>query len=146
MYHFNICFQLRKKYWKNGKTWIDNEVKVSSGKLKDLFFLKNAYPHLTQLYKDAKKKHVDLLLFKRKLYYQSRIFKSTNMLKEVWNVVSDLTYKSKKPKNISIKKNDMLIEDQVEVASALNEFFINAPQKLVNSIPHTLLRNNKCNF
>lgn len=137
LFYFNKHFPKRKYYVNNtkNKKWVDNQVKISSIKLKDLHVLKNVYPELKSVYKKEKKKHNMLVKSTKKIYYQNKINNSDNPAKSAWNIVSEMSNKTKQKHNIIIQENDQIINNQTEVANAFNIFFKNAPLDIINKIP-----------
>ena len=136
LYYFNVHFPKRKydKNNKHDKNWVNDSVKASSLKLKDLFVLKNTYPDLKSTYKIEKKKHNILINSTKKLYYQNKINNSDNPTRSAWKIVAELSNRKKYSKTISIMNNGDLIENQKEVAAAFNTFFINAPINILKQI------------
>lgn len=139
MYHFEIRFPERKfsTGLTSDKKWVNNEVRKSSSYLKDLFFLKNTYPELASLYKEARRKHANLIKKIKREYYQRRIANSDNPSRTAWSMVSELSGKNRGSRNanISLSSNGVLVEDPRAVANLFNKFFVNAPVELMSGIP-----------
>lgn len=100
IYYFNAHFPLRKYYKNNNvyKGWVNDDVKMSSIKLKDLHKLKNVYSELSPAYKHAKKEHALLVEKTKQQYYQHKIMNSNNPAKVAWNVISELSGRPTKKK------------------------------------------------
>lgn len=136
-FYFNKYFPIKKNYSKTNtanKTWVNNEIKISSRKLKDLYGLKNAYPELSVEYKRVKKEHINLVERTKKSFFQNKIINSANPSRAAWNVLSEISNKNNKINNIQVLEEGILHTDPNAVALAFNNYFINAPQKVTQNI------------
>lgn len=136
---FDKCFPLTEKKRKRksqDRNWINNEIKISSFKLNDLFILKREYPALADMYKGAKKDHVTLVRNAKKGYYQNKIFSSDNPSKSAWSVIADLSNNTKRQNNININHcGTQIVNEPNKVASLFNNYFKNAPLDVIKQIP-----------
>lgn len=136
-YHFDKNFET-KIYIENSnrKSWVDNKIKISSRHLKDLFLMKRRFPELETFYREAKKKHNNLVAGTKKCFYQGQIIRSKDTTKAIWNVVKALSGKNKHTsENITIKKDNVHTENPEDIANCFNEFFKRAPYDVISSIP-----------
>lgn len=135
LFSFETCFPKRFFYDKNsGKDWVNNKVKFSSAKLKDLNILKNINPEMKLFYNSEKQKHVKLVESVKKQYYQNAINSSSDPVKTSWKVVSALSGKINHKKNITITKEGTYIIEPSTVANELNNYFKNAPVDITDKL------------
>nr|CAI5866969.1 unnamed protein product [Callosobruchus analis] len=108
LYYFGISFPKRKSFAKpDKKNWINNDVIKSSRYLKDLFVMKNNYPELVPAYEQVKRKHSGLVKRTKQGFYRERIMSSSDNIKYLWKVVSELTQKN--TSKVIFKSNSMKI-------------------------------------
>lgn len=117
------------------KKWVYDSIKKSSSNLRGLFHLKKNYCDLIPVYRIAKNRHTALIRQTKKEYYQNKITSSDNPPRAAWNVIAEISNKKKENKNIILKDNGRIIDNSGEVATTLNDFFINAPKDILNKIP-----------
>lgn len=118
------------------KKWVNEEVRASSTKLKNIFILKKICPNITEAYNIAKKNHSRLIKDTKKCYYQNKIIHSDNPARSAWKVVAELSNKNKSFNNIIINNNDGVIHEHPQiVASLFNEFFIETPKNIIEQTP-----------
>lgn len=136
VHYFDRCFLLKRHYCvkDSDKLWVNNDVRKSSIKLKDLFLLKCRFPVLNEAYAMAKKQHELLLATTKRFYYQNKIFNANNPVKMAWKVVSDLTNRTRKHvlNNISISHENELVENPEAISNLFNDFFIDMPLKILS--------------
>ena len=135
--YFNIHFPIKKFYVKKGKGWVNNETKLSSKKLKEMFQSKKHNPDLEQLYIQAKKQHCTLIKQTKRAYYQNLIINSDNQTKSAWHVINMLSNKTRRNNTFEIMIEGSLVDDPIIIANHFNNFFKESPYKVLNQIPRT---------
>jgi hypothetical protein len=73
----------------------------------------------------------------KKLYQQNQFKNSMNDVRKTWKNINNLIKKCCKNEQIpdSVKYNDQVLNDPLEIANAFNDFYINIGQSVVASIP-----------
>lgn len=134
--HFNRSFPLTKVSLKtNKKTWISDEVKLSSTRLKDLCNLQKHYPNLQPYYKKRKSEHKKLVENAKKSHFNNIIQNSCNKNKSSWSIINKLKNKNDSTiSNLEILHNSELIKSPSMIANIFNNFFIEAPKSVVQNI------------
>nr|CAI5843329.1 unnamed protein product [Callosobruchus analis] len=135
IYYFQQFFPERMtRYQQKQKSWVNDAIRKSCTDLRDLYKMSKKFPQLSDLYKLNKYKHKLLVRDTKKRFYQNKIAFSNNKSRAAWNVISELNNHKKCNKNIAIKDNDIIIENPSEVANLFNDYFIQSPKNLTNSI------------
>lgn len=84
-------------------------------------------------------KHKNLVNNTKRQYYQKKIHESENHSKTVWSVVSEISKGQHTDKNyqtIKLKNHSgNIVEEPNKVANYFNEFFVEAPTSILNSLP-----------
>lgn len=138
VYYFLLDFPVVKRKLNDNndhKYWITDDVVNSSQNLKLLFRLYRDHLLSRADYVEARKCHSDLVRDSKKRYYNSVLNNSGNRGRTLWNICHQITGRHKSHKNINISLNGDIIEDPYLVANTLNDFFIDTPLDIVNSIP-----------
>lgn len=137
--HFNNSFpsKLRLDRRKTKNRWFNDQLRISSLKLKDLHKLRQQHPDLKDVYIQAKQNHIKLLNSVKKNFYQKQIMSSDNPSKSAWQVISELSGKNKKQNNFTISHEGKQIQDPNVIASTFNSFFKEAPFNVIKLLtPH----------
>lgn len=144
LFHFNNRFPLSMRYvQQKPKKWVNDVVRKSSSELRFLHSLSQEYTQFEDIYKEKRRAHKSLIKFHKRMYYQNRIEESENLTKETWNVVSEINgFKSKKIENVTISENGSKISDPEVVASRFNDFFKEAPLRVVERIKNKVSNTN----
>ena len=121
------------RYFKN--PWITSEVKKISEARKQYYSLYIAGIVSHSEYATFRNK-VTALLRKRKVsYYEQCFSRNANNLKASWNVIRKLC-SGHQVKNIdTIKLNDHTYNDNMQIASIFNNFFVNIANDLASNLP-----------
>lgn len=148
-FHYERSFPLRRRAVRSSRNeWVNGDVRVSSRNLRDLFTLQKVYPDLQNLYKQAKHRHSLLVRNTKKTYYQNYICGSADMSRRAWRVINALSGKSRTGARQIVVRNSggETISDPQEVCEYFNDFFTDAPYKVVSQIPaaRNQVRPGKC--
>lgn len=134
--HFLNAFPLQNQKSKAvSKIWVTDEVKQSSAQLKDLYILQKKYPILGEYYKIRKRDHQQFVEKCKHNHYDNIIQNSENKSKISWSIINELKGKSKPRSNIKLLHENEEITSPVDVANTFNNFFIDAPKKVIHNIP-----------
>lgn len=133
--YFNKHFPFKRSWERKGKHWVNEEVRLSSGYLKDLYELNKVFPDLKNLYLQAKKKHSMLIKNTKKSFYQNLISESNNNTKALWSVVNQLSNRNNVNRNLRIKHDNNTVSDHKDIAKKFNKFFVETVYNLRNNIP-----------
>lgn len=139
-FYFYKHFPLKKFYVQEGKNWVTNEVKASSNSLKSLYQMQKYNPSLIDYYKNEKAKHSILVRHTKRQYYQNKVNKSENMTKCVWGIVHELNNREQstsKHGDIELNINGKIVKNSKVVSQHFNNFFVEAPRKVIENIPIT---------
>nr|CAI5824091.1 unnamed protein product [Callosobruchus analis] len=140
--YFNTHFPLKRHTVRsNTKGWVNDSVKISSSNLKDLFHLKTIFPDIGPSYDEAKKAHVKLLKETKSDYYQSKIERSDNKNKTVWQINNSLSNTKKtQPSSLTLEINNHPVDDPLQIADSFIQFFENISSNIISQIPadHTI--------
>lgn len=134
-FYFNLSFPLKRYKKSNAKSWVNHQVKLSSDALRDMYRLSREMPVFQPDYVLAKNRHKSLVSSTKKAFYQARIQNAENPIRESWKVVRDLT--SEKGSNegcTQVFNDDVLENDPQVIANVFNNFFKDAPLKVVKSM------------
>lgn len=117
-----------------GKTqakWITSEIKHSSLRLKNLYWLckQDGGSSSRISYNEAKTKHNALLKRSKLAYHNKLIDNSHNKNKTVWNLVNKETGRKKIKNNISLNLEGSRCSDPKQLADAFVEYFANITEK-----------------
>nr|CAI5842554.1 unnamed protein product [Callosobruchus analis] len=135
-HYFNLHFPLKKFYKRQDKSWISDEIRVSSQNLKNLHNLAKVSPEFGHIYRDSKRTHSILVENTKRLRYDNIIKASKNPAKVVWNIVNSLSSKGC-TKNTLFKireGNNTFIEDTTIIANKFNNFFAEQPKHIIQNI------------
>lgn len=91
---------------------------------------------MTPIYKHYKSRYKNLLQESKKQYYSNIIESSDNKSSTMWKIVNKLSNKQPKSQSEEIKLNDQIVSDPTDIANAFNNFFQQAPQNIVQTIPN----------
>lgn len=123
----------------NNRLWVNREITDMGRKLKDMFWvIKNSVNNnqLYEQYKELKKRYEILIDSSRKENFHNRLINKDHLTKqkEVWKMVRERTGKKSEIKNnITIKYENILQSNPVDVANAFCSHFTNVvPQALEN--------------
>nr|CAI5836147.1 unnamed protein product [Callosobruchus analis] len=139
--YFNTHFPLKRHTVKsNTKGWVNDSVKISSSNLKDLFHLKTIFPDIGPSYDEAKKAHVKLIKETKREYYQSKIERSDNKNKTVWQIINSLSNTKKtQPSSLALEINNHPVDDPLHIADSFIEFFEDISSNIIKiTQPKTL--------
>ena len=125
----------------NDKPWISSEL-IKMIKIKNkLFYRKKRQPdnlNIKRLY-NIFRNRVNRELIKSKKEYYSKYFEDnkTNS-KKIWEGIKSIININKSKNNTisQLKVNEKSIDDPIEIAKSLNDFFVNVGPKTEQSIPH----------
>nr|CAI5817739.1 unnamed protein product [Callosobruchus analis] len=118
------------------KSWISDEIRVSSQNLKNLHNLAKVSPEFGHIYRDSKRRHSILVENTKRLHYDNIIKASKNPAKVAWNIVNSLSSKGC-TKNTLFKireGNNTFIEDTTIIANKFNNFFAEQPKHIIQNI------------
>lgn len=136
--HFEREFPVRRcpiRVLAPGRDWVTDEVKLSSERLRGLFQLRRSDIVSREDYLVAKQLHTSLISETKKRYFNNKIINSTNVNKTVWRLSSQLCGASKTEKNHVLDICGESITDPSLVADEFNKFFIEAPLRVLASVP-----------
>lgn len=85
-------------------------------------------------YLEARRAHDSLVGAAKRTYYTKRINDSSNLNKTLWRIVSELTVQQHKASNMNVRFDGVMIEDPELIADKFNDFLVDIPHRLVNSI------------
>lgn len=132
--NYDKCFPLKKLSIKKYKTkpWITEGLKKSS-KIKENLYLtwkKNKTAYNKVKYNKYRNTYNNLLKSAKAKYYEN-FFISDTSNKKMWNEINQIKGKSKQNNIIKkIKVEDKLIENDTQIANALNNFFSTVGEKM----------------
>lgn len=115
--------------------WVDANIIEESNALKNLYWLsKNSNDtNIKELYKLSKEAYAEKIKIKKKDYYHNKINDSSNIPKEIWNIVNTNTGRIKKPIEIGcINHNDKIISDKLEITNSFCKYYTENIEKLLN--------------
>ena len=122
MYYFNKSFPLRvTKKRRSSEKWVNEEVKISSRNLHDLFIMQRNYPVLKPIYLDAKKLHSNLLKSAKFTHTQNSIMGAANQSKAAWQVINQ---SDDKHKAVELICDGVSYSDPSIIANAFNDYFL----------------------
>lgn len=136
IYIFDVCFPkaICKVKDDSHVKWITEEIMTSQDHLKELYWNTRKTPNniiAKQEYNRAKYQHANLLTDSKKQFYKAKLDNSSNISKESWKVVKNLTCdENVNNSNISLKTNDELITNPSNVANIFNNYFVEEIKKL----------------
>lgn len=137
-YCFDIACPLNNIKIKNNNEagWVDDEVKLKSSELKDLYWLSKSLNNndITSHYKNAKRIFTNILNTKKREYYNTKISKANITCKEVWKIVNDkLDRKEKSPAINSITISGNIVENPIEICETFCEYFTTVAKTTLNN-------------
>lgn len=108
----NINFPIRRIRPKRRdcKRWLTPGIRTSASNLRFLNNLKKAYPGNTMLqsyYSTYRKTYRLVIRNAKRMYYSGRLSNATNLQRESWAIVNEITHRVPKPSNISIDTNTL---------------------------------------
>lgn len=141
-YYLNVNFPMKKFYTKQSKMWVDGRVKSSSKELKNLSALSRIFPELNNYYRECKNQHNLLVQYTKRNFYQNKINCANNKIKVAWNIINELTNKTRSKSSCDkIRNKGILIENPSEIATEFNKFFVNTPTHIQSQIPKRKYKN-----
>lgn len=137
--HFPKC-KTSQKTSKGQSPWITRGLLKSSKKKQRLYekFLKKRTSVNEEKYKIYKNMFNCLKLKAKKAYYSERIKKSSQNIKEQWNVINEMMGKTKlKTTNLPQRLivGDESVTEKLSIAEKFNEFFVKVGPNLASSLP-----------
>lgn len=134
--YFELNFPVRKVPYRGGtgREWINSAVKKSSINLKDLHALQLRHPELKPLYREHKNRHNLLIKDTKKRYYHNRMAHANNPNKAAWEVVSQITGKTRQHSDLCLEVDGEDVHDPKRICELFNNFFEEIPQKIISNI------------
>jgi hypothetical protein len=133
------CWFIKKQKHSNTiyKPWLTKGIKISCNRKKEFYFKirENNETQHKLYYKQYCKILYKVIKEAKKLYYKDIITKSKNKMKTTWNIIQKGTGKKIKEDEIkSLRINNIIVHNQVSIANAFNDYFLNVAEKITNNI------------
>ena len=126
------------------KPWISNSLKQSIAKRKKLYSLsRQTHPEQAQrklTYNRYKKKLEKTLFAAQCNYYSGQIRKCQNQSRALWKIINEITQRKKQTISFIQKlnlENGLVIENSLEIANKMNEYFISVGPNLAEKLPQS---------
>ena len=118
--------------------WITKGITKYSKKKQKFYCFEKRTPQNEQKCKNYKNLFETIKSKAKKIYYSNKLLYCTGDIKKTWNVMKDISRKSKVkstnlPRKLTINKVD--VYNKPEIVDAFNGFFANIGQKLASQIP-----------
>lgn len=140
-YSFLEAFHLKTLRLSNKKKYTLTPKTASlKNQLDSLLTMSRYKPELVGKYKMVKRLYDAALIADRKFLNSSRIDNSENKSKTAWNIVREVTNRSKNPNHTGFMNSDL---KGSQLADQFNDFFINIPKTLSGNFNVDLATNGK---
>ena len=127
-----------KKYSKQEKPWITKGIHNACKKKNTLYrlFLKDRNKTTETRYKKYKNKLTNIIRTSKKDYFHKLLDQHRNNIKETWKILNGLIKKSTRNAEYPnfFKKEENIIDNEMEIANEFNTFFVNVGPKLAGEI------------
>ena len=125
---------------RHGKPWITSAIMKSikrKNKLYSIYLKHKTHSSLTY-YKKYKNKLSSIIRTAEKSYYNTKLNKNKDNLKNTWKIIKDIIDKNQnKIANLEFKINDRLIKDKQAISEEFNNYFINVGPSLAATIQNS---------
>lgn len=146
------CPQKKITIKDNKKCWVNNQIRLESIELKELYKLQLSEQHdseLKQLYGKKLKQHKKNVNNTKTEFNSKRISEASNRSKETWNIVNEQLGKQRKNfHDVVLTLDNVAISEDSEVATTFAQFFSSAASQALHnhfgynlSLPCTLSQN-----
>ena len=118
--------------------WVTKSLLKSINRKNRLYYKYRSNPNdkIREKYVKYKNTLTTLLRFEKKKYYCSKFESNLNNMKETWKVINDVLNKKKNNDKIThMKINDVITDDNQNIAKNFNNYFSQIGPNLANAIP-----------
>jgi hypothetical protein len=135
---FYSCFTLKKFWYPHAqKPWLTPGIKVSCANKRVLYLVSrsSSNPNIKEYFKEYCRILTRVITAAKKLHYNTLIKKSNNKSKTTWNIVKTITNNRGSTDNITTMKiNDKLFCNPIDIVDAINNYFWAMAEKLLNTL------------